>query len=263
MECFAGQQEKAPSTGRLHWQCAVTMKKRVGLKTVKLICPKGHWEASRSEAINEYVNKLETSITGTKFKYGNLPIKRNDKADWKRVRELAKIGKFEEIPDDIYVRYVRNLEHINRIHLEPKEREVEALLYWGPPGSGKTRRASSELAGCYWKLSTNKWWDGYRGQKSVLIDDFSGAISYDHLKRWLDRYPCLLEVKGGTVVAEFDRIIITSNTLPREWWPKAEECHIEAINRRLKIEYIGDPKNLLTIQKNSPFFHNINNSRLN
>ena len=45
-----------------------------------------------------------------------------------------------------------------------------------------------------------KFWDGYRNQENVVIDEFRGAIDIAHILRWFDRYPVIVEVKGSSVV---------------------------------------------------------------
>ena len=52
----------------------------------------------------------------------------------------------------------------------------------------------------HYKKLANKWWDGYHGQKAVLLDDLgkNGACLNYHLKLWADPWnnnPG--EVKGG------------------------------------------------------------------
>lgn len=52
---------------------------------------------------------------------------------------------------------------------------VRGIWLYGPPGTGKSKQAidiADKLYGeePYWK-SQNKWWDGYTGQKVVLLDD--------------------------------------------------------------------------------------------
>lgn len=59
-----------------------------------------------------------------------------------------------------------------------------------------------------------KWWDGYSGQDTVIIDDFRyasiadiGGLSY--LLRMLDRYEFKVEIKGGCRVVTASHFIIT------------------------------------------------------
>lgn len=98
-------------------------------------------------------------------------------------------------------------------------------VYWGPPGVGKTRRALSEAGlEAYWlpKPSPNQtaWFDGYEGQEVVVIDEFYGWLARDLMCRMCDRYPLLVQTKGGTVPFLPKKIIITSNEHPCAWWPK-------------------------------------------
>lgn len=100
-------------------------------------------------------------------------------------------------------------------------------VYWifGGPGTGKTFSAvnlAREVAGNSYFIhlpGSLKWWDGYNNQKCVIIDDFRrsqlsdiGGLSY--LLRILDRYDLSLEVKGGSVVREFEYVIITCPDSP-------------------------------------------------
>lgn len=80
-----------------------------------------------------------------------------------------------------------------------------------------------------------RWWDGYKNQDAVIIDEFRGAISIENVLRWLDRYPVLIEVKGGTIPLRASRFVITSNLHPRNWYPDADELTKQALLRRLEV----------------------------
>lgn len=61
--------------------------------------------------------------------------------------------------------------------------------------------------------ANNKWWDGYTKQKYVLLDEADIAQAkwlINFIKRWTDRYPCLLEVKRGTVYNRYTHFYVTS-----------------------------------------------------
>lgn len=98
------------------------------------------------------------------------------------------------------------------------------ICYWGPSGSGKSRHAY-ELGGDsqFWiarpiSRGGSVWWDGYEGQSTVVIDEFYGWMSRDFLQRLVDRYPLLVQTKGGAVQFLALVIIITSNLPPEMWW---------------------------------------------
>lgn len=60
----------------------------------------------------------------------------------------------------------------------------------------------------------NKWFDGYKGEPTIIIDDldYNGGQTLGHyLKIWADKWACTGEVKGGTVPLNHRQFIITSN----------------------------------------------------
>lgn len=115
-------------------------------------------------------------------------------------------------------------------------------VFWGPTGTGKTRRAW-ELGGldAYPKIPNTKFWDGYQGQKVVIIDEFRGDVSMSNLLRWFDRYPVLVEIKGGSTILCAEVIYITSNLSPREWYRDLDEATVDALLRRLDVVWVPLP----------------------
>lgn len=109
-------------------------------------------------------------------------------------------------------------------------------VYWGVTGSGKSRRAWDEAGlDAFPKDPRTKFWDGYRGHRHVVIDEFRGGIDVAHLLRWFDRYPVVVEVKGSSVVLAATTIWVTSNLDPRQWYPDVDAETLAALLRRLNI----------------------------
>lgn len=233
-----GQRERGAG-GYEHWQLLVGFKRSVRLHAVKNIFGRtAHCELSRSAAAEVYVWKEDTRIDGTQFELGRRPFKRNDKKDWDAVREAAKRGDLEGIPSDIYVRNYTQLRRIATDHLAPVAMEREIACYWGRTGTGKSRRAWSESGlDAYPKDPRSKFWDGYRGQEHVVVDEFRGGIDIAHLLRWLDRYPCLVEIKGSSVALCAKKIWFTSNLDPRKWYPELDSETLDALLRRMTIHH--------------------------
>lgn len=186
--------------------------------------------------MDDYVWKDDTAVPGTRFEIGKRAHRRGDSTDWDAVVESARRSDLESIPSDLLVRYYGNLKRIGMDNLKPVELERKVLCYWGATGVGKSRRAWQEatLQG-YPKDPRTKFWDGYNGQRSVVIDEFRGAIDISHILRWCDRYPCIVEVKGSAAVLKAELIIFTSNLPPSEWYPLIDKATYEALLRRMQV----------------------------
>ena len=82
---------------------------------------------------------------------------------------------------------------------------------------------SSPLARRLLEGAGGKWWDGYSGQETVVLDDFKDyAMPLVELQRLLDWYPLWVEVKGGSVPMMAKRYVLTSNTSPDDWYIRAD-----------------------------------------
>jgi len=235
-----GQKETGSTTGYEHWQLLAVFSKKLRLRAVKLhFCAEAHCEPSRSEAANEYVWKEDTRVPDTQFELGSLPISRARKADWDRVYTDAVAGDFNNIPKDILIRNYSALKRIRVDNCQPPIRpDISVDVYWGESGIGKTRRAWHEagpVEDVYIKNPNTKWWDGYRGQKTVIIDEFVGRIDISYILTWFDRYPSLVEVKGYSTPLLATKFFVTSNVDPRDWYPDINSAQKDGLMRRLGI----------------------------
>jgi len=138
------------------------------------------------------------------------------------------------------IRYTNNILRCHSLFAKPLPRViVPARVFWGPTGTGKTHKAWQEAGEeAYIKSSSNKWWDGYMGQTKVIIDEFDGQIGITHLLRWMDKYPCSVEVKGGTLPLMATDFWVTSNKPLEQWYPDASANQVEALKRRVIITHI-------------------------
>nr|WAE42540.1 MAG: replication associated protein [Cressdnaviricota sp.] len=234
-----GQMETGSQTGYRHWQIIVGTKQPVRLS--KLVgYYGGHWELTRSKAAEDYVWKDETSVEGSRFELGTKSLNRNEPKDWLKVKESAVAGDLDSIPPDIFIRCYNQLSRISADFSKPVAIEREVFVFWGPTGTGKSRRAWAEAGvDAYPKDPCTKWWCGYRGHETVVIDEFRGLIGISHLLRWFDRYPVSVELKGSSTPLKATRIFITSNIDPAGWFPDLDPLTLAALNRRLKVEYMG------------------------
>lgn len=232
-----GQLERGDTTSYLHWQVYCIFTRQVRLSAVKKVFGDTvHAEPTYSEEAENYCWKEDTRVEGTQFTIGDKPIRRNNSADWDSILDFAKLGQFDGIPSDILIRNYGNLRKISVENAKPIGIERQCTVLWGPTGTGKSRTAWEEAGvDAYPKDPCTKFWDGYRGQNHVVIDEFRGVIGISHLLRWLDRYPVLVEVKGSSTVFKATKVWITSNLHPDRWYPDVDMVTMDALKRRLSI----------------------------
>lgn len=131
---------------------------------------------------------------------------------------------------------IRTIRAIASDYDQPQAMLRHACVFWGPTGTGKSRRAWEEAGvHAYPKDPRSKFWCGYQGQPDIIIDEFRGGIDIAHLLRWLDRYPVRVEIKGSSKPLCATKFWITSNLAPRFWYPDADEKTIDALLRRLTV----------------------------
>lgn len=226
----------------LHWQFITIFKAQVRLSAVRKLFGPFHAEPTKSKKAEDYVWKESTRVAGTQFELGERPFKRNSSTDWASVLRNARDGNLECIPPDVLIRYYGNIKRISVENAQPVGIEKVCKVFWGKTGTGKSRTAWEEASLlAYPKDPNSKFWDGYRGQENVVIDEFRGVIGISHLLRWLDRYPLLVEVKGSSVVCCAKAVWITSNLHPKDWYPDLDILTVDALLRRLIITEIKQP----------------------
>lgn len=83
----------------------------------------------------------------------------------------------------------------------------------------------------------NKWWDHYRGEEVVIIEELSPKFEMlaEFLKDWADHYAFIGESKGGSKWLRPKKIIVCSN-YPIEACFKEVQDH-EPLLRRFKVVY--------------------------
>lgn len=129
------------------------------------------------------------------------------------------------------LRYGKNFDRY-RMAKQSKFRKHHTLgfVYWGPPATGKSHKVRELTAAnfgdsvYYLQLDGGDrvWWDGYTGQKAVVIEEFHGQMKISYLLKLLDRYPMSVETKGSMVPFTSEMIFFTSNEHPKDWYGKAD-----------------------------------------
>lgn len=116
--------------------------------------------------------------------------------------------------------------------------------FYGSTGSGKTRQAYEDAKTLgltpYTCMATTKWWEGYDAHEYVIIDDMRKDFCKFHdLLRMLDRYPYLVECKGGSRQLLAKTIIITTTHRPEELYSGREDIN-QLLRRIDEIRLFGN-----------------------
>lgn len=239
-----GQLEKGEETEHPHIQFFLNFKNKARISQITKVNKRVHCEKVLvNNGADTYCMKEDTRVEGP-IEFGNKPIKRNSKVDWKGVWDNACKGELDKIPESIRVIHYNKLKQIAKDHMEFKDSDhLRGIWIWGKAGSGKSRWVREHCKPLYPKLC-NKWWDGYQGEKYVVMDDImpQHSVLAQQLKIWSDRYDCILETKGGAVHAQYDYFIVTSQYSMEEIFQ--DEKDLEALKRRFQIFNIKDIQNL-------------------
>lgn len=246
------QVEICPKTNKKHIQGYIEYNSATTMQNIKKIMKnnKLHVEykrGTRNEA-REYCMKTESKDNDYEtVEIGYYEIKeqgkRNDLLDiYDMIKSGVKLDEVAEAYPAHYIRYHKGIKEVKNL-IECKKlgefKNIEVNVLYGKAGTGKTSYIYDKHGpeNCY-KLEKgngdNLWFDGYSGQKVLIIDDFYGWIKYGKMLNLLDGYKMLLEIKGGTVCSNWDYVYITSNDSPDLWYKKG---FTDAIKRRINNIY--------------------------
>jgi len=245
--------------GTPHYQGFLYLKKRNRFTYVRKYLPDGtHIEATKgSPAQNiSYCSKDDTRVKGPlsgPFTFGEAPAgqgKRNDLVNlFKDIKGgMSNLDIFKTHTNAAF-KYRKGINDAKMLVKATRavDFEPDVRLYIGPTGTGKTRSAREEFPDCYVvPIGRNLWFDGYDGQHTVLIDDFSGNIGLTDLLRLLDlRYIDPVPVKGSFVNFLPVRVIVTTNNHPSTWYQntgrtEGRRANYMALARRFNLvrEYL-------------------------
>jgi len=237
--------EIAPTTGTPHLQGYVYFTNQRQFKSVKRLFRNNYVDIAGGSADQSAVYCLKDDIQG--YEYGERPVSTKEasirggeaqRARWANAAKKGKEGRVEELAEEdpqIYVLHGVRLEALYEPQTSIIEGAVQHEWWVGPTGTGKSRLLW-ELYPDHFPKALNKWWDGYKHQAIVAIEEWSpkNDCTASALKRWADRYPFSGEIKGGTLhKLRPKKIIVLSNYTPQQCFLNSED--LEPILRRFTV----------------------------
>lgn len=254
LEYLVAQVEKAPNTGKVHLQGYIALSKRTTLAAVKKIYSgTAHWEVARgtSKENKDYCTKTESRLAGP-WEFGVMPAGTGSRTDLKEIFSQVKAEKTNleilEASEGIAAKFEK---HINFIRFTVNESKsdrqltgVRVIVLYGKTGVGKTYSAvhyfgmnDYHLQECPSSKDARFWFDGYQGQRCLILDDFSGDFcQYRYLLRVLDKYKLKVEIKGSFAWALWTTVVITTNVHPSAWYPNQDTTPLQ--RRITEIRYL-------------------------
>lgn len=223
-----GEENQTP-----HLQGFVIFKKVYRLSGCKKLQARAHWEVANGTSFqaSAYCKKEgafeEIGVLSEQGRRTDLENACN------LVRQTGSVSVVADEYPSTFVKFSRGLRDLALEIVEPYDHvSVRGIWIYGPPGTGKTHCARHFDPHAYMKAQ-NKWWDGYAGQDTVILDDLDTDVLGHHLKIWSDKWSCTGETKGGTVQLRHKLFVVTSNYGIDELFSDKSMC--EAIQRRFKV----------------------------
>lgn len=242
---FAVWQVERVST--THIQAYVRFKNSVRLTKLRSTLPGCRaFQRKGTEMENiTYCSKPESRIAGP-WEFGVRVLGQGSRSDLTTLTTMVRSGatrkKIAEDMPEMVVRYHRGISTLMSWQSPPTYRVPKVLVFWGPTGTGKTRKAYETYPEIFFvpTPTTRLWFDGYLQQEEVLFDDFRHSwVNLSMLLRLTDRYPMTVEVKGGTVAWNPTTIVFTSDTHPRDWFDGADSSQL--MRRITEIVHFNSP----------------------
>lgn len=234
--------------GRLHFQFFAKFRtqQRIGSARHKLhhFIPQYLEPARTDEGSIKYVEKAETGV-GPIYRHGIPPPGKGQPKGGDALTDFLMAGAslYDVLESDHKYAYSRKTKYFNSI-IEIYERprllleEPFVAIYWGVTGAGKSTAANGEYPKAYRKTVPGKWYEGYKGEKCVIYEDYNPLCKEEldfplhSLLTHLDRFGCKIEKKGTSCQLQADTFIFTSNIDPRIWF--AGHPQQAAFCRRIK-----------------------------
>jgi len=152
----------------------------------------------------------------------------------------------EEAPH-IMAQYGRGMERLisEKAQKDAKLRNVKVTVLVGQPGCGKDLLAQVMAKKLKYFLivfrKDKEWWDGYKGEKGLIISEYKGQIEREAFLSLIDHGKQMVPIKGSMVLANWTDVFITSNLTPDCWYGEGDFLH-KALMRRITVQLNFNPE---------------------
>ncbi len=236
------QLEKGAS-GTPHYQGYFEFSQPMRMAALKKLFYRANWRARKGtrDQARTYASKSKTKI-GPCIEFGIWnPKGAGNRSDLQAVVDLiaaqSDLRTVVTSHPTVFIKYHRGIEKLFQYYKPPRSGAIRVILLFGPTRSGKTFDTYEKWgSSLYRKNCTNKWFDRYQGEETLLLDDFGPSrekLPVELLLTVLDQYsPLYLEIKSGTIELLSKVIVVTSNLHPKLWYPAIKDETYLALGER-------------------------------
>lgn len=246
--------DEVGESGTPHLQGYLHFSSSVSFKTIQKAIPRAHIEVAKGSASSNrtYCSKEkvlhEAGTIPTQGKRTDIDAVKEQLADTGLMRDVVLIAKSTQS--------IAIAKEILTYHERKRDHEPNIIWNWGPTGCGKSHNARHGHPDPYYCGNSAKWWQGYDAHEYVVIDDFRASfITYNELLRLTDKYPFIIEYKGGSRQFLAETIVITCPYHPLKVFDTIEDkkqllrrisqiCHYHTKHQWPTIETTDDLGNI-------------------
>lgn len=259
MKYLAYAKEICPTTGREHWQSYVCWKNAITFDNCRKKLAPHHVEIMHGTLKQ---NNTYCSKQGILIEHGSIPDQ-GKRTDLNKIKDEILNGNLtvDEIcteDPEVYHQYGRTLEKLEDLkYRNIYDRNMpEVTWIYGETGTGKSHIAFQNFDPTTHFVWTNDngWWDGYKQQEVVILNDFRGEIPYNNLLKLCDKWPEKVRRRNREpIYFTSNKIIITSSLPPEKVYKhREEEDSLAQLLRRINLVNLGKKNN--TEENSTPLF---------
>lgn len=240
------QREQGHEMETIHIQLFIIFSIGKRFNTIKNYFPTAHIEQARgtNAQCRDYCSKSDTRVSGP-YEIGEFTEERS-RSDIKSFMQLIEAGasdyEIAQLYPSLFLKECNKLtflRSVRNVNYSKQKRDVEVYYIYGVSGSGKTTYVEDLTIDdevFYVDTFDNSAFTGYKGEKTLIIDEFRGQFSLQFMNRLFDGSPIKLRGLNSLVSACFDKVYILSNYKFTELYKKEQEENKEAFkgfDRRL------------------------------
>lgn len=131
---------------------------------------------------------------------------------------------------------------LNEEQCRKEFRKLDVYYIWGPPGVGKTRGVMEKYGyeNVFRVTDYEHPFDGYSGEKVLLLDEFRSSLPFALMLNVIDGYPLKLPCRYAKRVARYTKVFIVTNIPLNSQYPnvqREEPVSYQAFLRRIHHTY--------------------------